>query len=91
MITFLLIIVAVVLFGVGYTLLKKQEFFFALIQKNEANQSLLKTYGGIYIFLGIVALFIAFLDHKTIAMLYLAVMLLVSASFSLIVAKNAQF
>ncbi|WP_122645792.1 hypothetical protein [Enterococcus mediterraneensis] len=90
MIIGLVLFAVVILFCVSYFLLKKQEIFFTLIPKNEENQAYFQTFGLAYGFLGILGIFIAFFNHKIITLFFLALMLLVSAVFSILFSKKMK-
>ncbi len=90
MILLLFTIVALVLFGTSYLLYAKQAIFFTLIPTTEANKVFLKTYSLIHFLLGVVALVVGFVDKELIALLYLALLLLSSASFSILLAQKMK-
>lgn len=90
MILLLFTIVALVLFGTSYLLYAKQAIFFTLIPTTEANKVFLKTYSLIHFLLGVVALVVGFVDKELIALFYLALLLLSSASFSILLAQKMK-
>lgn len=90
MIFLLFLIVAVLLLGVCYLLVAKQAIFFSLIPENTKNQTFLTIYGCLHGILGILAILVAFLDKKLIAFVYLAVLMITSASFSLLFAHKMK-
>ncbi|WP_223273065.1 hypothetical protein [Enterococcus sp. OL5] len=90
MILLLFTIVALVLFGTSYLLYAKQAIFFTLIPTTEANKVFLKTYSLIHFLLGVVALVVGFVDRELIALFYLALLLLSSASFSILLAQKNE-
>ena len=85
----ILIILALFLLVVGFAFTKK-EFFFVLIKKTPENQRFLKSYGIVFIILGILSLFLLFYPQKIVVLLLLAVMLFFSAIFSLQFAKRMK-
>ena len=90
MIFLLFLIAAVLLFGVCYLLLTKHAIFFSLIPENTKNQTFLTIYGYLHGVLGILAIIVAFLDKKLIALVYLAVLMITSASFSLLFVRKMK-
>lgn len=64
--------------------------FFTLIPTTEANKVFLKTYSLIHFLLGVVALVVGFVDKELIALFYLALLLLSSASFSILLAQKMK-
>ncbi|WP_291292161.1 hypothetical protein [Enterococcus sp.] len=90
MIFLLFLVAAILLFGVCYLLLAKQAIFFSLIPENTKNQTFLSIYGYLHGILGILAVIVAFLDKKLIALFYLAILLIGSASFSLLFARKMK-
>ncbi len=78
------------LFGTSYLLYAKQAIFFTLIPTTEANKVFLKTYSLIHFLLGVVALVVGFVDRELIALFYLALLLLSSASFSILLAQKMK-
>lgn len=88
MVSFLMFFVALLLLVVSYCLLFKQQLFFSLLPRNKSNQDFFRLYGILHGILGILALALAFVDEKMVLLLYLAFMLIISASFSLIFAKK---
>jgi uncharacterized membrane protein HdeD (DUF308 family) len=90
MILLLFLVAAVLLFGVCYLLLTKHTIFFSLIPETESNHTFLTIYGYLHGLLGILAIVVAFVDKKLIALVYLAVLMIISASFSLLFAHKMK-
>lgn len=84
---FLLILMAVVLIFLGITLIK-QTVFFSLIENNEKNSRFLKTYGLIYLVLGVISALLATVNQMLFILAFIAVMMLVSALFSIQFSKK---
>lgn len=84
---FLLILMAVVLIFLGITLMK-QTVFFSLIENNEKNSRFLKTYGLIYLVLGVISALLATVNQMLFILAFIAVMMLVSALFSIQFSKK---
>ncbi|EOT30614.1 hypothetical protein [Enterococcus saccharolyticus] len=86
---FLLILMAVVLIFLGITLMK-QTVFFSLIENNEKNSRFLKTYGLIYLVLGVISALLATVNQMLFILAFIAVMMLVSALFSIQFSKKMR-
>lgn len=86
---FLLILMAVVLIFLGITLMK-QTVFFSLIENNEKNSRFLKTYGLIYLVLGAISALLATVNQMLFILAFIAVMMLVSALFSIQFSKKMR-
>ncbi|WP_414841086.1 hypothetical protein [Enterococcus saccharolyticus] len=86
---FLLILMAVVLIFLGITLIK-QTVFFSLIENNEKNSRFLKTYGLIYLVLGVISALLATVNQMLFILAFIAVMMLVSALFSIQFSKKMR-
>lgn len=79
---FLLIFAAILLLFLGVALLK-QNIFLSLIEETEANQKFLKTYGIIYILLAIISAILVFFSQTLLTLIFIAIMMFVSALFSI--------
>ena len=90
MIFLLFLIAAVLLFGVCYLLLTKHAIFFSLIPENTKNQTFLTIYGYLHGIFRYSCDHRCFLDKKLIALVYLAVLMITSASFSLLFARKMK-
>ncbi|HIY56649.1 MAG TPA: hypothetical protein H9829_00395 [Candidatus Tetragenococcus pullicola] len=91
MIPLLLSIVAISLLALGAMLVFRQSIFFTMIQENTANQLFLRIFGFLHLFLGLCAVIIGFLNNRNLALLFLALMLIISGVFSfLLVGKMKQ-
>ncbi len=86
---FLLILMAVVLIFLGITLMK-QTVFFSLIENNEKNSHFLKTYGMLYIALGVISGLLAIINQLLFTLIFIAVMMLASALFSIQFSKKMR-
>ena len=86
---FLLILMAAVLIFLGITLMK-QTVFFSLIENNEKNSRFLKTYGLIYLVLGVISALLATVNQMLFILAFIAVMMLVSALFSIQFSKKMR-
>ncbi|GCF93248.1 hypothetical protein NRIC_11390 [Enterococcus florum] len=90
MIQILMIVMAVLLFLCSYYLLQRSESLFVLIAKTKDNQRFLRYFGLLYAAFGVIGLFIAIIDHSTPSMIYLIIVILFSAVFSIQLAKKAK-
>ncbi|WP_086276078.1 hypothetical protein [Candidatus Enterococcus testudinis] len=90
MIILLFTLVALVLFATSYLLYAKQAIFFSLIPNNNTNQAFLKIYSIVHLVLGLIAIAVAVIDSKLIALFYLALLLISSASFSILLAQKMK-
>ncbi len=86
---FLLLLMAVVLIFLGISLMK-QTIFFSLIENNEKNSHFLKTYGMLYIVLGVISGLLAIINQLLFILIFIAVMMLVSALFSIQFSKKMR-
>ncbi len=86
MIRILMIIATLVLLFVSYYLFNKQDIFFVLINKNDKNQGFLQFYGAAYAVLG--GILTAFFNQRFIALVFLLIVIIVSATFSIRFAKK---
>lgn len=84
MITFLVLLFALLLLLVSYFLLQKQTVFFALIPENEDNQDFLRTFGLLYLIGGLAGFVFAYLGKTGFTTVYLIVTLLIAALFSIL-------
>lgn len=83
MITAILILIAFVLFILGFVLLKKQTIFLTLLSDDRPeNKRFLQVYGLIFSGLGIVSLTLIPIANTVVVLYFLAVMMLASGSFS---------
>jgi hypothetical protein len=85
----ILIILALFLLIVGFAFTTK-DFFYVLIEKTPENQRFLKSYGSLFIILGILSFVLLFYPQKIVVLLLLALMLFFSAIFSLQFAKRMK-
>ena len=83
MIRILLFVLALLLLFCSYYLRKKNAGLFLLIEKNRDNQSFFRNFAISYGILGILGLVIGFLNQTNYSLLYLVVVLICSAIFSL--------
>ncbi|MDN6244026.1 MAG: hypothetical protein L0J39_08620, partial [Tetragenococcus koreensis] len=90
MIIILLSIMAVVLVTMGVLLYTKQAIFFSLIIENSQNRTFLRTFGIIFIILGILCLFVGFLNQLEWAITFLCGMLIVSGIFSFLLSRKMR-
>ncbi|WP_312500006.1 hypothetical protein [Enterococcus sp.] len=90
MIIFLFTLVALVLFATSYMLYAKQAIFFTMIPKTANNQAFLKLYSVVHLVLGLLAILVAVIDLKLIALFYLALLLISSAAFSIMLAHKMK-
>lgn len=90
MIILLFTLVALVLLTTSYLLYAKQTIFFTLIPNSSNNQSFLKIYSLIHLVLGLLAIVVAVINLKLIALGYLALLLASSASFSILLAQKMK-
>jgi len=88
MIPTLLSIMAIILVAMGVILCIKQTIFFSLITKNSQNKTFLSTFGVIFIFLGILCLFVGFLNQLVWSIAFFCFMLVISGIFSFLLAKK---
>ncbi|HGP0302064.1 TPA: hypothetical protein ACLE1Y_000834 [Enterococcus faecium] len=88
MIRILMIIATLLLLFVSYYLFNKQDIFFVLIKKNDKNQGFLQFYGAAYAVLGVMGILAAFFNQRFIALIFLLIVILVSATFSIRFAKK---
>lgn len=88
MIQVLIGFVALLLFVVGFYLVKKQEVFLVLIPDEEENKSFLSQFGSIYLFLGVAGLVVAILNDRIYALLFLIALLSVAAVFSILFSQK---
>uniref|UniRef100_UPI00403F1FC3 hypothetical protein n=1 Tax=Candidatus Enterococcus willemsii TaxID=1857215 RepID=UPI00403F1FC3 len=87
MIIFFLLFMAVVLIFLGIVLLKKT-LFYSLIPETDDNHRFLHRYGIVFILLGIISVSLISINQKLITLFFIAIMLLVSALFSIQFAKK---
>lgn len=87
MIIFFLLFMAAVLFILGIVLLKKT-LFYSLISETDENRRFLQRYGIIFILLGILSMSLSSVNHKMIALFFIAIILLTSALFSIQFSKK---
>lgn len=88
MIFILLVIVAIVLFFISFFLIQKQAPFLALIGDKAEQQQFLKNYGFLFILFGILAIIIGIVGNKTLAFLFLVLLILFSGVFSFTLSKK---
>lgn len=91
MITILLLLAGAMLCFLGYLLIKKQNFFFVLLASNTAKeQTFLTRFGQLYFFTGCVGVILAFFAQRDLALFYLAMMMSLSAVFSIQFSKKMK-
>ena len=91
MIPLLLSIVAISLLALGAMLVFRQNIFFTMIQENTSNQLFLRIFGFLHLFLGLCSVIVGFLNNRNLALMFLALMLIISGVFSfLLVGKMKQ-
>ncbi|MDN6640378.1 MAG: hypothetical protein L0L10_06310 [Tetragenococcus sp.] len=90
MIIILMSIMAVVLVAMGILLWTKQTIFFSLIVENSQNKTFLQAFGIIFTVLGVLCLFVGFLNQLEWAITFLCIMLVISGIFSFLLAKKMQ-
>ncbi|WP_165005421.1 MULTISPECIES: hypothetical protein [unclassified Enterococcus] len=88
MIRILMAIATLLLLFVSYYLFQKQKVFFVLIKEDEKNHAFLQFYGSAYAFLGVLGILAAFFNQRFFALLFLFLVILVSATFSIRFAKK---
>lgn len=86
---FLLILTAGVLLFLGITLLK-QNLFYSLIEKNEDNRRFLQIYGWTYVTLAIISGLLTLTEQTYMILVFVAVMMFVSALFSVQFSKKMR-
>lgn len=91
MTTILLLLAGFTLCFLGYLLIKKQNFFLVLLASEAAKeQSFLTKFGRLYLLTGCVGLVLAFFAQTELALFYLAIMMGLSAIFSIQFAKKMK-
>lgn len=90
MIITLLSIMAIVLLTMGIMLCVKQTIFLSLITENAQNKAFLRSFGVVFIVLGILCFFIGLLNQLEWAITFLCIMLVISGIFSFLLAKKMQ-
>lgn len=88
MIITLLSIMAIILVVMGVMLCVKQTIFLSLITANAQNKAFLRSFGVIFIVLGILCFFVGLLNQLEWAITFLCIMLIVSGIFSFLLAKK---
>lgn len=91
MIRILLLIIVIVLFIAAFYLNKHNESLTNLFARGTRTtnvQAILKQFYWIYLFLGLSGLLLSFFNHLIYSLFYIAVVLIASAAFSLLLAKN---
>ncbi|MGX7198158.1 hypothetical protein [Enterococcus olivae] len=86
---FLLILTAGILLFLGITLLK-QNLFYSLIEKNEDNRRFLQIYGWTYVTLAIISGLLTLTEQTYMILVFVAVMMFVSALFSVQFSKKMR-
>lgn len=82
MLSVLLVLFSILLLAFGFFLIFRQPIFFSLIKESARNQTFLRTYGILFLVLGLVAFGLTFTDHRTILTLWISLILFISATFS---------
>lgn len=90
MIRLLMVAMAVLLLICSYYLIQKSDGLLILLSKKEANKQFLRHYGLLYAALGIIGFFIAIINHSTPSMIYLIVVILFAAVFSIQLAQKTK-
>lgn len=90
MIRLLMVAMAVLLLICSYYLIQKSDGLLLLLAKKEDNKRFLRHYGLLYAALGIIGFFIAIIDHSTPSMIYLIVVILFAAVFSIQLAQKTK-
>lgn len=90
MIRLLMVAMAVLLLICSYYLIQKSDGLLLLLAKREDNKQFLRHYGLLYAALGIIGFFIAIIDHSTPSMIYLIVVILFAAVFSIQLAQKTK-
>ena len=90
MIRVLMVAMAILLLICSYYLIQKSDGLLLLLSKKEANKRFLRHYGLLYAALGIIGFFIAIIDHATPSMIYLIVVILFAAVFSIQLAQKTK-
>ncbi|HLQ39656.1 MAG TPA: hypothetical protein VK118_01670 [Tetragenococcus sp.] len=88
MINILLLIMALLLLVVGFMLTKKTVIFFSLIKETPQNKNFLQRFGIIYLILALFCLVVVFLDQPFLLIIFLCLILIISAIFSFSLAKK---
>ncbi|MGM0214771.1 hypothetical protein [Enterococcus sp. AZ109] len=90
MIRILMLLMAVLLLFCSYYLIQKSDGLLLLLSKTSANKNFLRYYGLLYAALGIIGFFIAIIDHSTPSMIYIIVVILFAALFSIQLAQKTK-
>lgn len=90
MIRLLMVAMAILLLICSYYLIQKSDGLLLLLAKKEGNKRFLRHYGLLYAALGIIGFFIAIIDHSTPSMIYLIVVILFAAVFSIQLAQKTK-
>ncbi|GMA47860.1 hypothetical protein [Tetragenococcus muriaticus] len=90
MIITLLSIMSIILLTMGIMLCVKQTIFLSLITENAQNKAFLRSFGLVFIVLGILCFFIGLLNQLEWAITFLCIMLVISGIFSFLLAKKMQ-
>ncbi|MBO1306692.1 hypothetical protein JZO70_10995 [Enterococcus sp. 669A] len=90
MIRILMVLMAILLLFCSYYLIQKSDGLLALLAKTPANKNFLRHYGLLYAALGIVGFFIAIINHSTPSMVYIIVVILFAALFSIQLAQKTK-
>ncbi|BDP81874.1 hypothetical protein EfmAA290_25500 [Enterococcus faecium] len=88
MIRILMIIATLVLFNPTAFWYTITIYFYFLINKNDKNQGFLQFYGAAYAVLGVMGILTAFFNQRFIALVFLLIVIIVSATFSIRFAKK---
>lgn len=89
--TLLLLLAGFTLCFLGYLLIKKQNFFLVLLANDATKeQTFLTKFGRLYLLTGCAGLILAFFAPVELALFYLAIMMGLSAVFSIQFAKKMK-
>lgn len=89
--TSLLLLAGFILCFLGYLLIKKQNFFLVLLASNATKeQAFLTQFGRLYLLTGCAGFILAFFAQTDLALFYLAIMMGLSAVFSIQFAKKMK-
>lgn len=92
MIRILLFLLALILLGCSYFLIKKPDGLLMLFSKESQAEArgFLRRFGSIYAVLGVMAALIAIIDNRSYAMMYLILLLVVAAAFALLMGAKTK-
>lgn len=90
MIPLSLSIVAIALLVLGIALVFKQSIFFTMIKETPGNSIFLKSFGYVHLCLALISFVVGFMNKRSIALIFLIIMLLISGVFSLILSQKMK-